>query len=254
MHSDPHFIPFEEKELIDDLPSTLHEAFDSPPHPLCIKAAEQVQDILRANESYRAFFKRRSEIEERGKMFGVLVVRSSQGTLGYLAAGSGKWDGSSSHPGFVPPIFDGDHEDGFLTKGMNHLKVLSERITELQSLDLAHSELESLKVQRARYSKDLQHQLFSSYSLMDRNGKEKNLLEIFELKGLNTPPAAAGECAAPKLLDYAFRHGMSPLFLSEFWWGASRVTDTEHLIHGNFYPPCEDRCRPILEFMLGRAI
>lgn len=251
MLSDPHFIPFEEKDLIDDLPSTLHEAFDTAPHPLCIKAAEQVQDILWANESYRAYFKKRSEIEERGKMFGVLVVRSSQGALGYLAAGSGKWAGRSAHPGFVPPIFDGDCEDGFLSKGMKHLRTLSDRISEVQSTDPDFPDLEELKEQRAKYSKELQQQLFASYHIMDRDGNVRNLLEIFKLKGLNTPPAAAGECAAPKLLDYAFRHGMSPLFLSEFWWGASRVTDSEHLIQGNFYPPCEDRCRPILEFMLG---
>ena len=39
-------------------------------------------------------------------MFGVLIVQSAEGKVGYLSAFSGKLADSNHHEGFVPPIYD----------------------------------------------------------------------------------------------------------------------------------------------------
>ncbi|RZJ17244.1 MAG: pseudouridylate synthase, partial [Acinetobacter sp.] len=62
------------------------------------------------------------------------------------------------------------------------------------------------------------------------------------------PPAGAGECAAPKLLQYAFQHHFKPLALTEFWWGQSPKSATWK--HKHFYAPCKEKCGPILKHML----
>ena len=84
---------------------------------------------------------------------------------------------------------------------------------------------------------------------MNISGQEKNLLEIFKDASNGMPPSAAGECAAPKLLQYAMKHGLKPIALTEFWWG-SPIHEREHKI---FYPACKNKCRPILEYMLEDA-
>jgi tRNA pseudouridine32 synthase/23S rRNA pseudouridine746 synthase len=93
--------------------------------------------------------------------------------------------------------------------------------------------------------------LFAHYRFLNRNGTEKNVLEIFESSTQGNPPAAAGECAAPKLLQYAFKHQLKPIALAEFWWGNLENKEKEHKA---FYPACKNRCRPILEFMLEDSL
>ena len=244
-----HFIPFKETFSEDEMPSILNDPFDYVPNPLCLVAAKEVQAHLESDERLTCYFKKRKEEEGRGKMFGILVVRREDGIIGYLAAFSGKLDGSNNYEGFVPPIFDGTKEDGFLNQGMKVLQDLSVRIKELENEKDERNEGEKLKSERASYSQDLQERLFKSYKIKNNKGEEQDLLEIFSKQGLY-PPTAAGECAAPKLLNYAFRHGLEPLAMAEFWWGATRLTDKEQLTQGAFYPACEDRCRPVLDYML----
>jgi len=62
------------------------------------------------------------------------------------------------------------------------------------------------------------------------------------------PPGGAGDCAAPKLLAYAYAHGLRPLALAEFWWGAPPPGGGR--VSGAFYPACRDKCGPLLPFML----
>jgi len=62
------------------------------------------------------------------------------------------------------------------------------------------------------------------------------------------PPAAAGECATPKLLQYAFLNGLRPVAMAEFWWGAPPKSEIRK--HRQFYPACTGKCKPILEHML----
>ena len=107
-------------------------------------------------------------------------------------------------------------------------------------------ELEDLRRKRREMSEDLQRWLFSQYKLLNYKGEEKTVLEIFYPQ---LPPAATGDCCAPKLLQYAYSHGMKPLQLTEFWWGASPKGEIRHHLH--FYPPCKGRCMPLMRWMLG---
>ncbi len=107
-------------------------------------------------------------------------------------------------------------------------------------------ELEDLRRKRREMSEDLQRWLFSQYKLLNYKGEEKTVLEIFYPQ---LPPAATGDCCAPKLLQYAYSHGMKPLHMTEFWWGASPKGEIRHHLH--FYPPCKGRCMPLLRWMIN---
>ena len=107
-------------------------------------------------------------------------------------------------------------------------------------------ELEDLRRKRREMSEDLQRWLFSQYKLLNYKGEEKTVLEIFYPQ---LPPAATGDCCAPKLLQYAYSHGLKPLQLTEFWWGESPKQEIRHHLH--FYPPCKGRCIPLMRWMLA---
>ena len=174
-----------------------------------------------------------SELHTCGKMFGVLLYEG-----GYLAAFSAKLDGSYFHEGFVPPVYAMTEEP------------------------VGHSKEESRRLQRL---------LFANYNFVNGKGESKNLLEIFkdekpiipedewfgkelknervkELKSERIPPSGAGECCAPKLLQYALTHGLKPLQLAEFWVGAPSKTEIRQ--EGTYYAPCSGRCVPILRHMM----
>ncbi|GAB5418675.1 MAG: pseudouridine synthase [Crocinitomicaceae bacterium] len=107
--------------------------------------------------------------------------------------------------------------------------------------------LNNLKEQRKELSNYLQGRIFSEYAFLNAKGYSKNLLDIFEKLNLD-PPSGAGECAAPKLLQYAFKHQLHPIALAEFWWGASPKSEIRK--HAQFYPSCRGKCEPILGHML----
>ena len=105
-----------------------------------------------------------------------------------------------------------------------------------------------MKNKRKEKSILLQQKLFDQYKFLNKEGASKSLCDIFEAHSNRKPVSGAGECAAPKLFQYAFEREMKPLAISEFWWGKS--TKSEDKKHGNFYPACNDKCRPILSYML----
>jgi len=111
------------------------------------------------------------------------------------------------------------------------------------------AQLEALKNERKERSAALQQQLFEQYIFLNQEGKCKSLQDIFSQTAFGIPPAGAGECATPKLLQYAFAHGYKPLAMAEFWWGASPVSEIKK--HKQFYPACTGKCKPILTHMLG---
>lgn len=179
-----------------------------------------------------------SELHRQGKMFGVLMVESSdirtQHSDDYLAAFSAKLDGSYHHEGFVPPVY------------------------EMTTPPVGTSKEESKRLQRL---------LFAQYNFINGKGESKNLLDIFAdekpilspeewfdagersmVKGERIPPSGAGECCAPKLLQYALTHGLKPIALAEFWVGAPSRTELRK--EGCFYAPCSGKCVPILRHML----
>ena len=184
-----------------------------------------------------------SELHRLGKMFGVLVVekdgtwQTAEG-VSFIAAFSAQLDGQYDHEGFVPPVY------------------------EMKTPPIGTSKEESRRLQRL---------LFAQYHLLNGKGEHRNLLEIFQneqpilspeewfnkgeglkVKGegesSTLPPSGAGECCAPKLLQYAFQHGLKPLALAEFWVGASPANELRR--EGQFYAPCSGRCVPILRFMM----
>ena len=111
-------------------------------------------------------------------------------------------------------------------------------------LDQAKAQIENIRQQRAAHSADLQRRIFERYTFLNALGEQKNVLELFA----GSPPAGAGECAAPKLLQYAYLNQLKPICMAEFWWGMS--PDSEVRIHGHFYPSCKSKCEPILGHML----
>ena len=114
---------------------------------------------------------------------------------------------------------------------------------------LAHFEekIAFLKKERIQKSNYLQETLFQNYAFLNSKKEPKSLLDIFSNPPIK-PPAGSGECAAPKLLQYAFLNDLRPICMAEFWWGIS--PNSEIRKHKNFYPACQSRCKPILSHML----
>lgn len=123
------------------------------------------------------------------------------------------------------------------------------RLAELQAaLDAHLAVISPLKEKRKAMSSALQQQLFEQYRFSNIKGESKGLGTLFAPTTQGIPPAGAGECAAPKLLQYAFLNRMKPLALAEFWWGQSPKSEIRR--HQHFYPACQGKCQPILTHML----
>jgi len=318
----------------------IDQPFDYPfyytPSRLAQIAAEEVQELLRIEDglSHNFGLDRDQDGLIIGKMFGVLVVKNTDGKIGYLMAFSGKLAGKNHHPYFVPPVFDMLEEDGFFLKEIEQLNEFNRKIKLLESnptyvsllkqkeqllsdsqeiltniknnisiakatrktirqnlmqeedieqntileslrkesiaeqsfyknqrthwklqqdkleIEIAPmlNEINSLKLERKNQSSELQQQLFDNYIFLNNLGKQKNIGEIFSDTYTQKPPSAAGECAAPKLLQYAYLHGMHPITMAEFWWGQSPKSEIR--VHGQYYPACRGKCGPILAHML----
>lgn len=118
----------------------------------------------------------------------------------------------------------------------------------LDKINLFEIEINSLKEERKTKSNSLQNQLFDQYQFLNKFNQKKGLLDIFSKTSFQQPPAAAGECAAPKLLQYAFQNELEPICMAEFWWGDSPKSEIRK--HGHYYPACTGKCEPILGHML----
>ena len=117
-----------------------------------------------------------------------------------------------------------------------------------EQLDLIIQEINTLKAKRQNKSNILQQQLFDQYQLLNANGETKSLCDIFQESIGKQPPAGAGDCAAPRLLQYAFKNDLQALAMAEFWWGKSPKTIIRK--QGHYYPSCRGKCEPILGHML----
>ena len=108
--------------------------------------------------------------------------------------------------------------------------------------------LKSLQRKRKQMSDELQRWLFSAYRMLNAKGEERDLIDIFREYTHAMPPAGAGDCCAPKLLQYAYLHHLRPVCMAEFWWGESPASEIRHHLHS--YPACRSKCLPILTHML----
>ena len=309
---------------ISDIP--LPERFTYPfcytPHPLCVMAAEEVQHYLSKQNDWQ-------EELSQGKMFGVLIVQTEDGSIGYLTAFSGILAGKNIHPYFIPPVYDLLQPQGFFKIEEENISAINRRICRLEedkkyidllsdltqtiqsaqdALSIAKTQLkeakdkrellrktgqldakeeadliresqfqkaeykrlerswkdkiaslqveagnwekqiQELKAERKVRSAALQQQLFEQFRMLNYRGEAITLCDIFEQTVHKTPPAGAGECAAPKLLQQAYLHHWKPIAMAEFWWGNSPKNEIRH--HGYYYPACKGKCEPILRHML----
>jgi len=304
------------------LPKKFTYPFCYTPHPLCVRAAEEVQHYLEEQKEWQ-------EELEQGKMFGVLVVQTADGEVGYLAAFSGILAGKNHHPYFVPPVYDLLQPQGFfrieeenISAINRHIKRLEETqeyaslLSELEqarrqaqdaldaaklqlkeakkkrearrkepgfiaeeeasliresqfqkaeykrlerswkektdtlqaAVDTYEQQIQQLRTERKKRSAALQIQLFQQFKMLNYRKEVETLDEIFSRTVHKIPPAGAGECAAPKLLQQAYLHNWKPVAMAEFWWGASPKNEIRH--HGYYYPACKGKCEPILQHML----
>lgn len=155
---------------------------------------------------------------------------------------------------FVPPIYD--TTQGHFRKVEAEISQINARIEHLEQClkdnDGTHTtydcdrEIERLKADRAEKSVELQKWTFRQYKVLNGFGKTKDIENIFGESGL-TPPAATGDCAAPKLLQYAYSHHLDPLEIGEFWYGKSPEGPVRE--QGRFYPACSWKCGPLLRYM-----
>ncbi|WP_428329517.1 RluA family pseudouridine synthase [Mucilaginibacter sp.] len=122
-------------------------------------------------------------------------------------------------------------------------------LNEIKSgIEIPEAKIELLKNERRERSAALQRQLFEQYEFLNKYGDKKSLQAIFSDTVFGKPPSAAGECATPKLLQFAFLNGYTPIAMAEFWWGASPKSEIRK--HQQFYPACTGKCKPILKHML----
>lgn len=208
-------------------PEHFTDPFCYEPHPLCLSAAALVKrEIARINPS-------------EGKMFGILVVETAEG-LGFLAAYSGLLEGRNDWRYFVPPVFDAQDPNGYFKTREREISLVS------QTSSLTSKQM----------SQDLQTWLFHQYRMMNGLGEVRDLVEIWQdyhssprlRSKYPLPPGGTGDCCAPKLLQYAFLHHLRPVCMAEFWWGESPKGLIRH--HGQFYPACRGKCKPVLTWML----
>ena len=144
-------------------------------------------------------------------------------------------------------------ESQFEKAELKRLKTaLQAEVDEVQNaLNYLLDEISSMKKQRAKMSDELQDWIFRQYIVHNALGESASIAEVFGQQGL-TPPGGTGECAAPKLLEYAYRNGLEPLAMGEFWYG--KASETAVRVHGHFYPSCTSKCGPLLGYMMNGLI
>jgi tRNA pseudouridine32 synthase/23S rRNA pseudouridine746 synthase len=212
--------------------------------------------------------------EERanhGVMIGALVAKKSDGQLLNLVTTSGI--SKSLHPVagkafdnsfvFVGPLVDAKKIEDALAKNDEMIHTLTRQIEELKSNQTQTSDtnnnLENLVHQRTLLTTESLNSVFALYSFHvvgnstagDTTATVKTLKEIcIERNKGRLPPTGTGDCCAPKLLDYAFAHNLSPVSMCEVFYG----TSAPQKINGQKYAPCDERCGIILPAMLGLEI
>ena len=191
--------------------------FRYAPSPETVEAAKALTARIDASPRLRSIF-------SEGKMLGVLLT-----DRGVLNAFSGLAGGLSVLEDFVPPIFDYGVPDGYFRRREAEISAMPDGIA------------------KGRESARLQDWLFDQYKVLNANGEQLSVKRIFARRGL-VPPGGTGDCAAPKLLQYAYLHGMKPLAMGEFWYGTSHSSEVR--VHGHFYPACFGKCGPLLSFMM----
>ena len=134
------------------------------------------------------------------------------------------------------------------------LKALKERWkANLAELTIQHNTmLTSIAQKENEYkqlSKNLDIEKLRACQFTNQLGSTKSLYDLFTaVDDESSPISHSSEENAPKLLQAAFKMGLTPLALGEFWWGSSPYETIRQ--HKNVYPACQSKCFEILEHML----
>lgn len=214
--------------------------FRYTPLPAIVGAAREMSARIDNDPRLKALF-------AEGKMLGVMMVEHEDGTTGFIHAFSGLAGGRSIVEGFVPPILDLTVEDGYFKREEARIVGMSRRIARMCSENAPEEEIQRARRERRDASVALQEWIFDSCIVSNARGERLSIAEIFALKGM-VPPGGTGDCAAPKLLNYAYGHGLKPIAMGEYWYGASPRKELRRA--GSFYPACTGKCGPLLSFML----
>lgn len=143
-------------------------------------------------------------------------------------------------------IAESQYDNAEFQRRKKHFNLL---ISQAQAkVDLITAEIDTLKDERKTRSAKLQMELFSQYRLLNAKRETKDICDIFAETVNQLPPAGTGECAAPKMLQYAYQNNLHPIAMAEFWWGNSPKGEIRS--HGHFYPSCISKCKPILLYMM----
>lgn len=179
----------------------------------------------------------------RGQMFGVLVADDATGKTVVLRAFSGQFNGRLEAPGWAPPLFSVPAFGRLMGPADRQINKLGR---ELATMSVDDPRRAATRARRRVLSRETQSRLHDLYQLPNQKGEVASLHRFFQ--DVQGPPTGAGDCCAPKLLAEAARRGLHPRGLAEFFFGAENLSSTRR--HGLFYPPCEDKCAPILGWML----
>jgi tRNA pseudouridine32 synthase/23S rRNA pseudouridine746 synthase len=242
---------FAPQPAAEDLPLALPNPFStSRPHAVACRAAALLEAELQRGDLIDAA---QFEGVRCGKMFGVLVVVDATERVGYLRGFSGMVAGSWDVAGFVGPLFDLQRYDDVWPAGRAALAVfdrrlaaLDDRIRRSQADPVSQTaERHALKQEQKALSHRLRDQLYAGYQIDSARGVRRSLRDLFPD---GYPPGGAADCAAPKLLGHAYRCGLRPIALAEFWVGASPSPDGRG--SGIYHAACQKKCGPVLAHML----
>ena len=182
--------------------------------------------------------------ESRGQMLGVLVCAPTEpgGDNVILKAFSGQYNGVWNADGWVPPILDERIFRDAVAAADPEIKRLSAEIKSCSKASVRTRLIE----QRRELSQCHMKEIHAMYTIRNFASGSTDLFTLFaDRPGI---PAGTGDCCAPKLLNHAVKLGLKPISLAEFFWGRENRSETKK--HGCFYPPCEEKCVPILGYML----
>ncbi len=180
---------------------------------------------------------------QRGHMFGVLECRDAQGATVWLRAFSSLGSGVRDIDGWAPPVLPTTTFEELVLPVQLEIKALT---CQRNALPVDDPERQRIEARRRAMSRELMPQIHAAYRLRSLSGQLRPLDEIF--LGDGGLPGGVGDCCAPKLLNHAAAQGLQPISLAEFFWGGSNASGRKQA--GQFFPACEEKCQPILGYML----
>ena len=165
----------------ENVPARMNNPLDYEPHPLCIQACREVQEMLARREDWQ-------EEIARGKMFGVLIVENvktdaDKPKWGYLAAYSGQIGGRSDWEDFVPAVFDYLQPEGYFKTHeaeISHINLSISHLEKDERMKEARTLIRKLQEERKRTIAAYQEKMKEAKAKRDSRREAGNLSEAEE--------------------------------------------------------------------------